>query len=341
MSCLKRKKSKKIRRPWQTAFRCWEKTARATERARQQSPASPSFENRSIRMLWIVKGTLRRLVRYGFVSSGSRESLRNVFLPCGFKMVKQAHKLLCGMRSSNIVVLAFRSFFTEIYSKGGFPFADILCSVQQHPTQISRTALFHFCVSRINLSRLICRRWTACKSKQLVRIIKTREITDLGNDNRSESIADSGNGKSGRIDGIHDFLDLSLNFGNLGIQFTNQLNVCLSSNDFAGRYELTERRAASRISFALLRSKCPLDAEIKRAVRCFRLAEATWWAPGNSERSSYTAFVWSVDTSFSSSGNRIFTRRETDCLSYARPETLSNLYLDSDFRSSLWYNVSE
>lgn len=77
-------------------------------------------------MLRIVKGTLRRLVRYGFVSSGSRESLRNVFLACGFKMVKQAHKLLCGMTNSNIVVLAFRSFFTEIYSKGGFPFADIL-----------------------------------------------------------------------------------------------------------------------------------------------------------------------------------------------------------------------
>ena len=31
------------------------------------------------------------------------------------------------------------------------------------------------------------------------------------------------------------------------------------------------------------------------------------------------------------------TSRETDCLSFARSLTFSNLYLVSDFSSSLWY----
>lgn len=34
------------------------------------------------------------------------------------------------------------------------------------------------------------------------------------------------------------------------------------------------------------------------------------------------------------------TNRETDCFSFARSFTLSNLYLVSDFSSSLWYAVS-
>ena len=36
-----------------------------------------------------------------------------------------------------------------------------------------------------------------------------------------------------------------------------------------------ERRAASRTSFAFSLPKCPLEAEESKAVRCFRLAEAT------------------------------------------------------------------
>ena len=79
-------------------------------------------------------------------------------------------------------------------------------------------------MSGIELTRLVCRRRTACKGKQLVRIVKTWEITDLGNDDRAESIADPRHGKSGRIDGIHDLFDLCLDLGNFCVQFMNQLD---------------------------------------------------------------------------------------------------------------------
>ena len=43
---------------------------------------------------------------------------------------------------------------------------------------------------------------------------------------------------------------------------------------------------------------------------------------------------------FSSSENRMVTRRETDYFRFAHSLTLSNLYLESDFSSSLWYALS-
>ncbi len=48
-------------------------------------------------MLRFVKGTLRRLVQYVFVSSGSRESLLNILFARSFKVIKQANKLLGSM----------------------------------------------------------------------------------------------------------------------------------------------------------------------------------------------------------------------------------------------------
>ena len=81
---------KKMRRPWQTAYRCWEKAARATERARQQSRETPLQKNCSIWMLRFVKGTLRRLIQYVFVSSGSRESLWNILFARSFKVIMKS-----------------------------------------------------------------------------------------------------------------------------------------------------------------------------------------------------------------------------------------------------------
>ena len=57
--------------------------------------------------------------------------------------------------------------------------------------------------------------------------------------------------------------------------------------------------------------------------------------------SAYTTAMCRLETSFSSSGNRIFTNRATELFSLARSFTLSNLYLVSDFSSSLWYAVFE
>ena len=51
--------------------------------------------------------------------------------------------------------------------------------------------------------------------------------------------------------------------------------------------------------------------------------------------SAYTTAMCRLETSFSSSGNRIFTNRATELFSLARSFTLSNLYLVSDFSSSL------
>ena len=59
------------------------------------------LENISIRELCkgtgIVQGTLRRLEQYVFVSSGSRESLRNILFAHSFKVIKQTNKLLGSM----------------------------------------------------------------------------------------------------------------------------------------------------------------------------------------------------------------------------------------------------
>ena len=65
-------------------------------------------------MLRFVKGTLRRLAWCEIVSSGSRERLWTMFLTCCFKVVKQANKLLGGMRQSNIIMLAFRTLFLKV-----------------------------------------------------------------------------------------------------------------------------------------------------------------------------------------------------------------------------------
>ena len=45
----------------------------------------------------LSRGTLRRLVQYVFVSSGSRESLRNILFARSFKVIKQANKFLGSM----------------------------------------------------------------------------------------------------------------------------------------------------------------------------------------------------------------------------------------------------
>ena len=55
------------------------------------------LKNCSIWMLRFVKGTLRRLIQYVFVSSGSRESLWNILFARSFKVIKQANKLLGSM----------------------------------------------------------------------------------------------------------------------------------------------------------------------------------------------------------------------------------------------------
>ena len=102
-------------------------------------------------MLRFVKGTLRRLVQYVFVSSGSRESLRNILFARSFKVVKQANELFCGMRHGNIVMLAFRQLLPEINGKSRLPFADIFCCIQECPTQISGAAFLHLCMSGIDL----------------------------------------------------------------------------------------------------------------------------------------------------------------------------------------------
>ena len=94
-------------------------------------------------MLRFVKGTLRRLIQYVFVSSGSRESLRNVLLARSFKMVEQANELLCGVRHSNIVMLAFCSFLCKVFSKRWIPMADIFGRIVKGISKIARTTFFH------------------------------------------------------------------------------------------------------------------------------------------------------------------------------------------------------
>lgn len=71
-------------------------------------------------MLWFVKGTLRRSVRCGFVSSGERS--RNVLLAFGFKVIEQANKLLCGVRHCNVVMLALTKLLLQISGKVGSHF---------------------------------------------------------------------------------------------------------------------------------------------------------------------------------------------------------------------------
>mgnify|MGYP007033140396 CR=1 FL=1 len=53
-----------------------------------------------------------------------------VWIPGNFQMVKQPHKLFCGMRNSIIVVLAFGHFLAEVGSESRFPDADSFCRIQ-------------------------------------------------------------------------------------------------------------------------------------------------------------------------------------------------------------------
>lgn len=48
------------------------------------------------------------------------------------------------MENGNIVVFAFRPFFSKIGSKSGIPMTDKLCGVEQGITQITRTVFFQF-----------------------------------------------------------------------------------------------------------------------------------------------------------------------------------------------------
>ncbi len=75
------------------------KTARATERARQQSRKTPLQKNAASECFGLSRVRCAGwLVRFVFVRSGSRESLRNILFSCSFKVIKQANKLLGSMR---------------------------------------------------------------------------------------------------------------------------------------------------------------------------------------------------------------------------------------------------
>ena len=56
--------------------------------------------------------------------------------------------------------------------------------------------------------------------------------------------------------------------------------VCLSSNDFAGRYELIERLAASRIAFAFSLPKCPLGSGGKQSRQMLQIGRSDLMSAG-------------------------------------------------------------
>ena len=152
--------------------------------------------------------------------------------------------------------------------------------------------------------------------------------------------ANARNGGNGRSDSFHHRLHGSFNVLNLGIQSPNQPNRVLQFERL-GRHGRADRATClipKGFSHSSPIASFGSIAENRLQVRHVR----SCYLPGAEKLTEkrVNRRHMQCDTSFSSSGNRIVTRRGTDCFIFARSFTLSNLYLVSDFNSSLCYAVS-
>ena len=105
--------------------------------------------------------------------------------------------------------------------------ADVLGSVVEGIAQIPGASFLHVGIAVFELPGLVGRRRHPRIGQQLIRGIKSGEVTDFGQDHGAHVVANARNGGNGRVQLLHDGLDRGFNFFNFGIQFPDEPNGML------------------------------------------------------------------------------------------------------------------
>ena len=176
-------------------------------------------------------------------------------------------------------------------------------------------------------------------SQQLVRGVKAREIPNLSQDHGSHTEPQSGNRDNGRMEPIHNGLDLFFDFCNLSVQFADK-------GGWYAEVQGTWQASKSQWSFGQHReSQAPYPScsgpwrrfqEVLSALLSeLRLSVWRWGTPPAGRRQRQYA-----------KKERVFPIREQNAdqpcngaFQFGAFFTLSKRYLVSDFSSSLWYAV--
>lgn len=124
------------------------------------------------------------------------------------------------MRKRNIVMFALGSFLGEVSGESWSPETDILGGVLEGIAQIFGTSLLRVRVGtgKRELSGLVSRWRHTGIGKDLVRRIKTRELTDFGQNHSSRADTYTQNDFNGRLHFSRYGLNSSLNVINLSVQ---------------------------------------------------------------------------------------------------------------------------
>ena len=85
--------------------------------------------------------------------------------------------------------------------------ADVLGCIDEGISQISGTLPFHMGIRGFWFSGLVRGQRYAAVGKDFVRVIKSGEVTDFGNDHCSHTAADTRDGKNRGADLFHDSFD--------------------------------------------------------------------------------------------------------------------------------------
>ena len=121
-------------------------------------------------------------------------------------------------------MLALTSLLRKVSRESGVPDANVFGSVEKGVSQISGTTLLHVRIAVFELSRLVSRLRQPCIGKDFIRRIKVVEVPNLGQNHSTHLKSNAGDRGNGRIQLIHDFLDLRFNVIDFPVQFSDQVN---------------------------------------------------------------------------------------------------------------------
>ena len=131
-------------------------------------------------------------------------------------------------------MFALSSFLGEVYGKGGVPEADVFGGVIEGVTKITGASLLHVGIAVFELPGLVSRWGHPSVSQQLVGGIKPGEVANLGQDHGPHAVSNPRNSSNWRMQFLHDGLDCSLDFLNLGVQLSDKPNGVLQFQGLGG-----------------------------------------------------------------------------------------------------------
>lgn len=121
-------------------------------------------------------------------------------------------------------MLALGPFLGEVSSEGRIPVADIFSCIAKGVSQIPVASFLHVGVAAFELPGLVSRGRHSGISQQFVWRLKAGIVADLGENHGAHTVSEPRDGGNGRMQIVHDGLNSSLNFFDLSIQFSDEMD---------------------------------------------------------------------------------------------------------------------